>query len=403
MKFSDLLAKCELSPKLVFIIESLYRRMMGQIRQSLGRLSGMTTSEINKIFMSAGLQPSDFDEVLKEYPKNVYVMQHPIYSLLTLIMLKCYQDSNQRLALDVNTLLGLAILGRRKYKYIRFVDQDVFDKTVSTISKKTYIGMHGVIWMVNNVTKTTHDRYIQQMLDNVNDVYPRYRYIDDMYNRFNQIMKVIAVYYYNNMKHKNDVPRSTIVKNRANDVLDFLIEKPLPEKLIEYIANASGSTIDRINELYHNIQTYSSMQSQLQLVVSFIIDRILQFFDLMRAQLPEVKVDINEPTFINSFINKLKRSTIVLRGVSDSIFSQYGHDRFEVLYFALIVTLYVDSMNHFQDYYNSGEQPVQQVDIDDELGDNAYNDYSDPVDSYDENIEALFDGIILDESFYFKY
>lgn len=398
MKFSQLLAKCELSPKLIFLLESAYRRMLGQIRQSLGRLSGMTTAEINRLFMCANLEPSDFDEVLKEYPKNVYVMQHPVYSLLTLIMLKCYQEGNQRLALDVNTLLGLAILGRRKYKYIRFVDQDIFDKTIATISKKTYIGMHGVIWMVNNVTKTTHDRYIQQMLNNVDDVYPRYRYIDDIYNRFNQIMKVIAVYYYKNMEHRNDVPRSVVVKNRANEILDFLMEKPLPENLIEYIAKCSNSTTDRINQLYHNIQTYTSMQSQLQLIITFILDRILSFFDIMREQLPEVKVDINEPNFINLFVNKLKRSTIVLRAVSDAIFSQYGHDRFEVLYFALIITLYVDSMNHYQDYYGSGEQPNQQSTIEDE----PYDEFENSVDTYEENLEALFDGVILDESFFLE-
>ena len=400
MKFSELLQKCQLTPKLVFILQSMHRKFTSQLRQSLGRLGSITKVDIQRLFTYSNLEVNDFNEVLTEYPTNVYVMQHPIYSLLTLFMLKAYQEGNPTLASDINILLALVMLGRRKYKYIRFVDQEIFEKTLSSLSKKTYIGLHGTIWMVNNIAQTAHDKYIQQILNNVDDVYPRYRYINDIYNRFNQIMKVIAHHYYYNVQHRNDVPREVIVKKRAAEVVDYILEHSVSESLINYIANISNSTTDRMNELYHIVQTYSSAQNQLQIIITIILDKLLSYFDILREQLPDVKIDINDPKFINSFVNKLKRSTIVLKEVSSSIFTQYGFERFEVLYFSLVLTLYVDVMNHYQEYFSKPST----VSSNDSTNDDSeeYDDFEDSVDSYDENIEALFDGIILDEMIYLK-
>lgn len=394
MKFSELLQSFEINGKLVVLINNIYSRMIQQLRFSLGKLNGVTTSDINRLFASTGLSPQDFSEVLSEYPKNVYVMQQPIYSLLALIVLKSYAEGNERLALDTNTLLGLTILGRRRYKYISFVDQNIFDKTVNSITKKTYIGMHGALWMVNRVTKSAHDKYIKQMLDNVDNVYPRYRYIIDMYNRFNQIMKTIARKYYYNIAHRNDVPRDVQVKSRANEVLEFVLKKPVPSPVLDYISEVSGSPPEKVNELYHMLQMYYSIQSQFFVIFSLIVDRIMAFLDAWHSQNPGSEINVNDPNFVLGFINKLKRSTIILKSVSSEIFSQYKFDRFLVLYFAFVIVLYVDSKNHSAHYAGGGKSE------DDSPADNNLPDDNDEVGYYDETMSMYLDGVVEDPDFF---
>lgn len=393
MKFSELLQSFEISGKLVVLINNIYSRMIQQLRFSLGKLNGVTTSDINRLFAVTGLTPQDFSEVLSEYPKNVFVMQQPIYSLLALIVLKSYAEGNQRLALDTNTLLGLTILGRRRYKYISFVDQNIFDKTINSITKKTYIGMHGALWMLNRVTKSVHDKYIKQMLDNVDDMYPRYRYIIDMYNRFNQIMKTIARRYYYNIAHRDEVPRDVQVKNRANEVLEFVLKNPIPPQVLNYVSEVSGS--QKVNELYHMLQMYYSIQSQFFVIFTLIVDRMMAFLDAWHSQNPGVPLNVNDPNFVPSFINKLKRSTIILRSVSSEIFSQYGFDRFLVLYFAFVVVLYVDSKNHPAHYAGGGKTEEDTPNLDSNLPED-----NDDVGYYEETMSMYLDGIIEDPDFF---
>lgn len=395
MKISDLLNLFEITPKLIYYINNLHRRMLMQVRFSLGKLNGITTVEVNKLFNLTGLEPSNFEDVFSQFPKNAHTIRQPIYLLLTLIMIKAYKENNVRFALDVNTLLGLVILGRRKYRYIRFVDQNILDQTINNITKKTYVGLHGVVWMVNEITTTCHNKYIQRILNNVNDLYSIYRYIIDMFNRFNQIMKTIAKNYYYNIIHKNDVKREVIIKNRTTDIMNYFIDKTLPQNILDYIANVSKTSIDKINQLYHHIQIYNSMQSQMQVIIYNILDRLLAYLEIYKSQFDK-PLDINDPIWINTFMNKLKRSTIILKAVDSDIFKSYGYDRFEILYFTFIVTLYIDSMNHNSDYYGSNA-----TNDDDNFSKN-YDQYinydaNNEVDYYTENMEALFDGVIINE------
>ena len=132
--------------------------MIGQVRYSLGMLNGITKLDINRLFNLLDIQMNELDDIMNQYPENVFVMKQPIYNILTLIMIKAYMVHNDQLALDTNNLLGLVFLGRLKYKYIRIVNQEVLDKTINTLTKKTYIGMHGTVWMVHTICKSTHDK-----------------------------------------------------------------------------------------------------------------------------------------------------------------------------------------------------------------------------------------------------
>ena len=62
--------------------------MIGQIRFSLGKLNGITSVEINRLFALTGIDSNDLREIMDEYPKDVFVMRQPIYNLLTLIVIK---------------------------------------------------------------------------------------------------------------------------------------------------------------------------------------------------------------------------------------------------------------------------------------------------------------------------
>ena len=181
--------------------------------------------------------------------------------------------------------------------------------------------------------------------------------------------------------------------------MDYLLSKPIPDNILSYIADVSMTSAEQVNSLYHDLQMYSSVQSQLQLVITMIIDRILAFFDIMREQQPDTHIDINDPSFVRSFINKLKRSTLMLKAASDDIFAQRNYDRFLILYFAFIVTLFVDSLNHNGDYYLGNGAQAQQTDI--SQIDNTLDqpEYNDDVEGYAEAMEAMFDGIVYDEDF----
>jgi len=345
----DLLQKIDISPKLIYFINNQYKKMIGQVRYSLGMLNGITKMEIARLFSILEISPSDLDDIMNQYPENVYVMKQPIYNILTLIMIKAYQIGNTQLALDTNSLLGLVFLGRLKYKYIRIINHDVLDKTIATLTKKTYIGMHGTVWMVNTICQNTYDKWIGDILKDPNDMYPRYRYIIDMRNKFNQVMKTVARAYYYNIVHKNDVDVATVIRNKTNEIIEYITTKSIPMNIIEYAGMVNSSSVDKINELNHDIQVYNSMQSQLSVIVFNILHRLHNYMTIYKEQYGK-NVDINDITFIRSFFVALKRSTIILKSVDDEVFTSRGYDRFEVLSYALVVTLYIDSINHSSDY-----------------------------------------------------
>ena len=365
--------------------------MIGQVRYSLGILNGITKLDINRLFNLLDIQMNELDDIMNQYPENVFVMKQPIYNILTLIMIKAYMVHNDQLALDTNNLLGLVFLGRLKYKYIRIVNQEVLDKTINTLTKKTYIGMHGTVWMVHTICKSTHDKWIKSMLDNPDDMYPRYRYIIDMRNKFNQVMKTVARAYYYNIVHKNDVDINTLMRNKTNEIIDYITNKTIPQHILQYAATINNSSLDHIGELQHDIQVYNSMQSQISVVVFNILHRLHDYMQIYKDQYKK-NVDINDITFIKQFFVSLKRSTIILKSIDDPIFTSRGYDRFEVLAYALVITLFIDSINHSKDYsidYSSNEVDYASQYSSDYLNDSA-------VDESVDSVEALIDGIIIE-------
>lgn len=424
MNIHELLDGIRITPKLIYYIDTQYKKMMNQLRFSLGRLNGITSVDINRIFNLTDLTPSDFTEFMEEYPKDVYVMRQPIYNLLALIVIKAYLEGNARLALDTNTLLGMIFLGRLKYKYIRVVDQAILDKTLANLSKKSYIGLHGIVWMVNTVTKSTHDKWMPEVLKNLDNMYPRYRYIIDLRNKFNQIVKTIARAYYYNILHRNDIDRSVVLKNRTQEIINYIDSKTIPNNILEYavkLCNMNVKTdIDKISQLHYHIQTYSSMQTQMSLLIYNILDRLFAVMNYYKDQNGK-NIDINDFDWIKMFFVGLKRSTIILRTASDPIFLTYKYDRFEVIAYALVVTLFVDSINHHGDYYGSNEAgSSEEKDIESQYSnyyDQDYNadnympnqDYSFDesfdytIEDNDSDLEALFEGVQYDKELFEFY
>lgn len=387
--------------------------MMSQVRYSLGTLNGITKVDINRIFLASGIEVSDLNEIMKEYPENVFVMKQPIYNLLTLIMIKSYMVGNTQLALDTNGLLGLVMLARLKYKYIRVINHEILEKTLSTLTKKTYIGMHGAIWMVNKICRSTHDKWIEAMINDPNDTYARYRYIIDMRNKFNQVVKTVARAYYYNIANRHHVDINTIISDRTTNVLNYITQKSIPTHILEYAGKLANVSSDKIASLHHDIQIYASMQSQISIAINMILHRLYAYINAHKDQFG-TSVNINDPTFVLRFFTSLKKSTLVLKTVSDRIFSDLKYNRFEVLSYALTVTLFIDSMNNV-DLYN-GSAPnyneASKEDIDNTINkmdtdsrDDQYDysaNYSDS--SYlsdhimqDDNfndLELLFEGVI---------
>ena len=386
MNIHELLDNIPITPKLVYYINSMYRKMIGQIRFSLGKLNGITSVEINRLFALTNIEPEDLEGIMNQYPKDVFVMRQPIYNLLTLIVMKSHLIGNTRLAIDTNLLLGMVFLGRLKYKYIRVVDQNLMEKTIQNLSKKSYIGLHGVLWMIAKLCKDTHDAWMDKILSNLDDMYPRYRYIIDFRNKFNQVMKTVARAYYYNFEHRNDIDRSVIIKARTNEILNYLLEKSIPSEIFELAANICQSSPDKINNLHYNIQTYNSMQAQATLLIYNILDRLFAYLNTYKQQFNK-NCDINDPLFLRSFYVAMKRSTIMLKTASDPIFTSYGYTREEVLAYGMIVTLFIDSTNHNSEYYGNTQSGSYQDDFNKNY--NSFYDSDYQQDNYTVNMESI--------------
>lgn len=412
----ELLDRIELTPKLIYYIDMQYKKMMNQLRFSLGKLNGITSVEVNRLFNLTELTPDDLTDFMELYPTNVFVMRQPIYNLLTLIIIKALQEGNTRLALDTNTLLGMVHLGKLKYKYIRVIDQAIFEKTLNSLSKKSYIGIHGVLWMVQNVCKSTFDRWMPEVMKDITQMYPRYRYMIDLRNKFNQIVKTVAKQYYYQMLHRNDIDRSVILKNRANEIIEYITSKTIPSNIFDYAVRLCSNNIktdtDRISKLHYNVQTYQSLQIQMNLLIYNILDRLFAVMQYYKDQYQK-NIDINDFDWLKAFFTGLKRSTIILRTASNPVFLTYKFDRFEVIAYALVITLFVDSLNHNNEYYgtsnvssndNSSDYDIYNT-IDNIDNDSVYIDEELYTDKYtnEDLLELLFEGISVDKELFELY
>ena len=412
---NELLDRIEITPKLIYYIDVQYKKMMNQLRFSLGRLNGITSVEVNRLFNLTDITQEDLTDFMELYPANVYIMRQPIYNLLTLIIIKALKEGNERLALDTNTLLGLVFLGRLKYHYLKFIDQPILEKALNNMNKKSYIGLHGMIWMINHITKSTFDKWMPLVMQDINQMYPRYRYIIDLKNKLNQIMKTIAHQYYYQILHRNDVDRSVIIKNRTNEIMEYITSKSIPSNLFEYAVKlCSNNTItdtDKISKLHYNVQTYQSLQLQMSLLIYNILDRLFAVMTYYKDQYQK-NIDINDFEWLKSFFTGLKRSTIILKNASDTVFTTYNFDRFEVIAYALVITLFVDSLNHNTDYYGTSnnisnndnmEAQYNYYDKNDDYSDdnsNLYESYDFNINDMDEQLEGLFEGFMIDKELF---
>ena len=149
----------------------------------------------------------------------------------------------------------------------------------------------------------------------------------------------------------------------------------------------------------------------MSLLIYNILDRLFAVMTYYKDQYQK-NIDINDFEWLKSFFTGLKRSTIILKNASDTVFTTYNFDRFEVIAYALVITLFVDSLNHNADYYGTSnnisnndnmEAQYNYYDKNDDYSDdnsNLYESYDFNINDMDEQLEGLFEGFMIDKELF---
>lgn len=325
------------------LIEMLSNRMLGQMRQNFARLNSIGKTDIDKLFTFANLTPEDFRDLVKEYPGGGFVMSDPLYSLITLIAIKYYMELDDRMSQTSSLLLSLIMLARLKYKYIRICDPEIMSITFSLMSKKTYIGTNGIVWAVYKMSTDTFNNYKDKIKKNPNEIYYRYRYIVDIRNKFNQLMKHIAKVYYWTVVNKDKIKLKYNIDNIAVSITNYVISNELNEEVLNVIAKLSGSSMDMIYDFQHSIQLSNSIQSRVKMIFNRMYSKLLDIKSYAENQ--KIEIDYTTVDFLKEFYNNFRRSSIVVSLARDPVFSDKGYDSNLVIAFCAAVIIVWESVS----------------------------------------------------------
>lgn len=304
-------------------IESLVNRMMGQLRQSFAKLSSVNKNDIEKLFMLSLVAENDLNEIVAEYPGGGFVMSDPLYSLIMFIAVKYHMELNDRMAQTTSLLLSLIMLARLKYKYIRICDPKIMDAAFSMMSKKTYVGTKGITWAVMKISMDTFNKYKEKIKKNPNDIYYRYRYIIDIRNKFNQLMKHIATMYYYVVTNGVKANKQDVINDATMNIINYMITNELNAGIINLISELTKESIDIIYEFQHDIQLNNNFQNRVQLIVAKMYSKFLDIKTYSENQ--NVPIDYNSKDFLKEFYNNFRRSSVVVSLAKDPMFADKGY------------------------------------------------------------------------------
>lgn len=347
------------------LIYHLVNRMIGQIRQNFANLNSITKQEQQSLFDICNITPEDFVDIIKEYPGGGQIMGTPLYSLITLIMIKYLMVPNERNAEFASLLLSLIMLARLKYRYIRIMDPEIIDMAFSMMNKKTYIGTNGIVWAIHKISNDTMNKYAKLLKDNPNNVQARYRYIIDIRNKFNQFMKHIARMYYYVIENKDSLYTDDKIQDEIEKIIDYINTNDIHENILEIISNSSiEKNIDKVSDFKYEISTNYELQNEIKSILFVIKKMLIKFKKISNEQ--QINIDFTSIDFLKKFITRCKKSSVISSLASKNIFSDKGYDPYLVISFCATMIILWESIsgvkqnneipeNNNQEEYNNDE------------------------------------------------
>lgn len=361
------------NPQLSKLVEQLVNRMLGQLRQNFSKLNSINNNEIERLYQVANTSPEEFKDIVKEYPGGGYVMSDPLYTLLTLIAIKFYTELSDRDSQNASMLLSLVMLARLKYKYIRICDPDIIKIAFSLMSKKTYVGTGGLIWGIYKISSETFNKYKDIMSKKPNDMYYRYRYIIDIRNKFNQLMKHIAQMYYWVIINKDNIYSKEKIASMASSITNYVATKDLNQNLLQLIATMSKVDISVIYEFQHHLQIDDEFQNAVNQIFTVMVDKMVAIKKFDKAE--KTDIDFTSMDFLKEFYANSRRSSTLLSLARISIFADNGFDSNLVLAFCSAIMIMWESIDKDA---KVEDQPIGTSD----QPDNYNNDYNSLYDEF---------------------
>lgn len=361
------------NPQLSKLVEQLVNRMLGQLRQNFSKLNSINKNEIEKLYQAANTSSEEFKDIVKEYPGGGYVMSDPLYTLLTLIAIKFYTELSDRDSQNASMLLSLVMLARLKYKYIRICDPDIIKIAFSLMSKKTYVGTGGLIWGIYKISSETFNKYKDIMSKKPNDMYYRYRYIIDIRNKFNQLMKHIAQMYYWVIINKDNIYSKEKIASMASSITNYVATKDLNQNLLQLIATMSKVDISVIYEFQHHLQIDDEFQNAVNQIFTVMVDKMVAIKKFDKAE--KTDIDFTSMDFLKEFYANSRRSSTLLSLARISIFADNGFDSNLVLAFCSAIMIMWESIDKDA---KVEDQPIGTSD----QPDNYNNDYNSLYDEF---------------------
>lgn len=332
------------NPELIKLLDTYTNRMLSQLRQNFSKLNSINRKEIDKLFTLSGITQNDLKEITKEYPGGGFVLSDPLYTLLTILTIKYSIELDDKRSELSSLLLSLIMMARLKFKYLRFCDPEILNLAFDIMSKKTYIATHGIVWAVYKISNDTLNKYINDMVKKPSDVYPRYRYIVDIRNKFNQFVKYITKMYFWVIANKDSIFTKDRIESISNQMIEFISQKDLAYEIIKLISDLSNETEDNIYEFIHLIQLNIYASSTLRNILSILYDKLIKLKKISKDQ--KVEVDFLSLEFVKKFYNNSKKSVTLLKLSSDDNFKNNNISSSLVLAFACVFVLAWDKIGY---------------------------------------------------------
>ena len=362
MKTSQVLSIIDYkNPELMKLLDMYTNRMLSQLRQNFSKLNSINKNEIEKLFYYSGVRSDDLEEILKEYPGGGFVLSDPLYTLLTILVIKYSIELDDKRSELVSLLLSLIMLARLKFKYLRYCDPEIIDMAFNVMSKKTYIATHGIVWAVYKISNDTLNKYIKDLVKNPDNVYTRYRYIIDIRNKFNQFTKYITRTYFWVIANKDNIFTKDKIDMITEEMIDYISTSELSYEIIKLISDFSNSTEDEVYEFIHMIQLDNFISSHIRNLLSLLYDKLIKLKKITLEQ--KVDIDYFSLDFVKKFYNNSKKSVVILKMINDDIFKKNNVAPMLVLAFCCILccgweklsytstnNIKIDSTNDFRNY-----------------------------------------------------